>query len=337
MRNELRKFGYFKPATVGDAVSLLTQYGDKARVIAGGTSLLGEIKDGLTSLMPEYVVDIGGLGLSGITFTQRDGLRMGATTHVADILADPDVKANYGALYGAVSGHPVQIANQATIAGNISQQVWCWYLHNNYDCWRNGGTVCYAAFGDNRYYQSLYGGNLCYAVHHGDIAPALFALGADVTIQGPSGSSVVPIEQFMPGTTIVDGRVKENSLHYNEIITQVHVPAPSAGSTSAFYKASDRNAIDFALASCAVSLTLSGGTVSNARVVLGAVAERPLRATSAESYLSGKQLTEDVIEQAATNALSGATPLTEGTGNQFRVYIAQGAVKKALRSLTTSS
>ena len=133
------------------------------------------------------------------------------------------------------------------------------------------------------------------------------------------------------------GRIKENILQYNEIVTQIHIPTPPSGSRSAFFKVSDRTAIDFALASCAVSATFSGSTVSNAKVVLGAVAEKPLRASSAEQYLSGKQLTEDVIAQAATHALSGATPLTYGTGNQFRVYIAQGVVKKALRSLTNSS
>ncbi|MDG6901386.1 MAG: xanthine dehydrogenase family protein subunit M [Nitrososphaerota archaeon] len=337
MRNELRKFGYFKPTSVGDAVSTLDKYGGKARVMAGGTDLLGQIKDGLTMLTPQYVVDIGGLGLSGITFNQADGLRIGAATHVADVLADPNVKANYGALFQAVSGHPVQIANQATVAGDITQEVWCWYLRSNYDCWRNGGTNCYAAIGDNRYYHSIFGGNLCYAVHAGDIAPALFALGADLTIASPGGSRTVPIEQFMPGTSIVDGRVKENILRYNEIITQVHIPSPPSGSRSAFFKVSDRTAIDFALASCAVSATFSGSTVSSARVVLGAVAEKPLRASSAEQYLSGKQLTEDVIAQAASTALTGATPLTYGTGNQFRVFIAEGAVKKALRSLSNSS
>jgi len=215
--------------------------------------------------------------------------------------------------------------------------VWCWYLRNNYDCWRNGGNVCYAAIGDNRYYHTLYGANLCYACNASDIAPALFALDADVTVQGPGGSSTLTMDQFMPGTTIVDGRVKENSLRYNEIITQVHMPMPASGSMSAFFKVSERGSYDFAMASCAVSATISGGTLSNTRVVLGGVAEKPLRASGAESYLNGQQLSDSVIAQAATNALSGATPLTNGTGNQFRVFLAQGAVKGALRALTGSS
>jgi len=333
MRSETRQFGYFAPTSVSDAVTTLTKYGGQARVISGGTDLLGQIKEGLTLLTPEYVVDITGLGLGGIT-SDSTGLTIGSTTHVADILNNPTVQSTYGALYGAVSGHPVQIANQATIAGDISQEVWCWYLRNNFDCWRNGGNVCYAPNGDNRYYHSIYGGNLCYAVHAGDITTALFALDATVTVQGPGGSSTESMDQFMPGVSIVDGRVKENSLRYNEIVTSIHIPAPASGAVSAFYKVSERQAIDFALANCAVSATVSGGTLSNTRVVLGGVANKPIRATAAESYLNGQQLSDAVISAAATKALSGATPLTTGTGNSFRVFLAQGAVSNALRGLT---
>ena len=336
MRNELPKFGYFKPTSVSDAVSLLTKYGGKARVVAGGTDILGQMKDGLKGLIPEYLVDINGLGLSGITFSQSAGLTIGATTSPADILADSNIASYFGALHDAVNNHPVQIAHQATIAGDISQEVWCWYLRSNYDCWRNGGHVCYADVGDNRYYHSIFGGNLCYAVHAGDITPALFALDATLTVQGPNGSSSMTMGQFMPGTSIVDGRVKENSLHHNQIITKIHIPTPPSGSVSTFFKICDRVAQDFALASCAVSSEISSGTLSNTRVVLGAVAEKPLRASTAESYLNGKQLNESVISTAATKALAGASPLTPGTGNGFRKFLAEGAVKGALRALSGS-
>ncbi len=334
--NELAKFGYLQATSVSDAVSKLTSYGGNARIYAGGTDILSQMKDGIDMLTPQYLIDISALGLDYVTFNQSDGLKIGATTNVSTVQADPNVNQYYTALAQAVTGHPPGIANQATVAGNVLQEVWCWYLRNNYDCWRNGGTVCYAAAGgDNRYYHSVFGGNLCYAVNPSDVAPALFALNADVTVAGPSGNRTLTMDQLMPGVTIVDGRVTEKTLRYNEIVTEIHIPTPASGTQSAFFKVSDRHAIDFALASAAVSAVFSGTTISSARVVLGGVATTPLRAKAAESYLAGQQLTESVITEAAAKAVSGATPLTEGTGNAFRVYLAQGAVAKALRSFTS--
>jgi len=348
MRYELNKFGYLTPTSVTDAVNMLTKYGDQARVLAGGTDILYRMKDGVTYHMPKYLVDITGLGLSGVTYDGTNGLKIGATTPLSTVQKDPNVVQYYKAIQQALTGHPAQIVNQGTAAGNISQEVWCWYLRNNYDCWRNGGTVCYAAGGDNRYYHSIFGGNLCYAVHASDLSTALFAMNASVTIQGAGGTKTISMDSFLPGVTIVDGRVKENSLHYNDIVTSINVPVPASGTKSAFFRVTDRSAIDFPFASVAVSATFSGSNVSKASVVLGHVATKPIRASSAESYLSGKSLTEDVIAQAAENALSGAVPLTHsaigahGTqdghstpGNAFRVYVAQGAVINALRLIAS--
>jgi xanthine dehydrogenase YagS FAD-binding subunit len=345
MRNELNQFGYLVPTSVSDAVSLLTKYGGQARVVGGGTDLLYLMKNQVEGLTPQYLVDITGLGLDGVTYSSSSGLTIGATANVLAVKNDPNVNQYYPALAQAATGHPIQIASQATAAGDISQEVWCWYIRNNYDCWRNGGNVCYAVNGDNRYYHSIFGGNLCYAVHAGDLSTALFAYDATVTVQGPGGSYTKTMDQFLQGVSIVDGRVKENSLRYNEIITQINVPAPSSGDLSAFFRMTDRGAVDFPLASAAVLVNGSGSKVSNARVVLGHVATKPIRASSAESYLNGQTLplSENVIAQAAQNALSGATPLTHvstsmagpsaGQGNGFRVYIAKGVVTNALRAL----
>ena len=332
--NEVPRFGLLKPSSVSDAVSLLTQYGGQARLMAGGTDLLSQMKNGIAGLTPQYVVDISDLGLDQINFSQSQGLQIGATAPINSVATDPNVNQYYAALAQAASfvASP-QIRNQATAAGDISQEVWCWYLRNNYDCWRNGGQVCYGAIGDNRYYHTIFGGHLCYAVHAGDTSTAYFAFDADVTVEGPGGQSTMPIGQFMPGVTVVDGRVKENVLKYNEVVTQIHVPAPSPNTKSGFYKVRSRGSFDFALANAAVRVTLNGSAVSDARVVLGAVANVPIRASGAESYLNGQQLTSSVIAEAAAKAVEGAAPLTVGTGNAFRVQLAEGAVMKALTSV----
>jgi len=341
MRNELGKFGYLQPTSVSDAVSLLSKYGGDARVIAGGTDLLHQMKNKIELLTPKMVIDITQLGLSGVGFSQSGGLTIGATTSISAVKNDPNVIQYYPALAQAATGHPSQIASQATVAGDISQEVWCWYLRNAYDCWRNGGTVCYATVGDNRYYHSLFGGNLCYAVHAADLSAPLMALGATLTVQGPGGSKTISMDQFLPGVSIVDGRVKENSLRYNEIVTSINVPTPASGTQSAYFRIADRIAIDFPLASAAVVVGFNGSTVSSAKIVLGHVATKPIRAGSAESAIVGQQLTESVIATAAQKAVEGATPLTHasmgangmGVGNAFRTYLASGAVTNALRSL----
>src|SRR5208283_2841624 len=128
--------------------------------------------------------------------------------------------------------------------------------------------------------------------------------------------------------TIVDGRVKENSLRYNQIITQINVPAPSSGQLSTFFRMTDRAAIDFPLASAAVVADTNGSTITSARVYMGHVANKPMRSSSAEAAIVNQSLplSESVIAQAAANAVKGATPLTHpnvnaanaGHGNAFR-------------------
>ncbi len=334
MRTEVSRFALIQASTVDDAVSKLTKYGGTAVVIAGGTDVVLRNKSKIATMMPSYLIDISGLNLSYLNYDPSGGFHIGATTPVSTVASDANVNSVVPALAQAASAVATpQIQNQATIAGDILQEVWCPYFRNNFQCWRNGGNMCYGVDGDNRYYHSLFGGNLCYGVHASDISTALSALDADVTVAGSSGTRTVSMDQLLQGVTIVDGRVKENSLRYNELVTEVHIPAPAPGTVSAFYKVQERGGFDFALASAAVVLSLSGNTISKARVVLGGVANKPYRASSAESYLVGQQLGETVYAEAATKALSGATPLTTGVGNAFRVFVAQGALKAALRSL----
>jgi xanthine dehydrogenase YagS FAD-binding subunit len=111
---------------------------------------------------------------------------------------------------------------------------------------------------------------------------------------------------------------------------------PASGTQSTYAKVADSGGVDFALASAAVSVTTNGSNISGAKVYLGGVANTPHRASSAESYLVGQSLplSAGAISQAAQNAVSGATPMTLGTGNAFKVQLAVAAVKNALASLT---
>ncbi len=138
----------------------------------------------------------------------------------------------------------------------------------------------------------------------------------------------------MPGISIINGVVKENTVAQNEVLTEFVIPNQPSGQVSTYYKVRDRGTWDFALASAAVALTVSGSTASNAHVVLGGVDVIPHRSPAAESAINGKELNETTFAAAGTAAVKDATPLTYGTGNAYRVQLANGAVRKALRAIS---
>ncbi len=331
MRSEVTAFGYHKPSSLGDAISILSKYGQQAAVISGGTDIISRNKNKIKTHMYTHLVDISGLNLN-YTNQKSDGWHIGAATLLNDVATNAQLPTVLSQAAGAVA--TLQIRNMGTMAGDVLQEVWCPYLRNDFACWRNGGNVCYGAIGDNRYYHSIFGGRLCYANHAGDVAQALFALNASATIHGPLGTRTVSMGQLMPGISVIGGAVKENTVGQNEVLSEFHVPNQPSGQKSTYYKARDRGTWDFALASAAIALNYSGSTVSNARIVLGGVDVVPRKATGAESYLNGKSLTETEFTNTANAALQNATPLTYGIGNSFRVEIAKGAVKKALRAIS---
>ena len=111
-----QKFEYFCPETLEDAVGLLSKYGEEARVLAGGQSLIPLMKLRLAS--PKYLIDLGGIqGLS--TIGEQDGMiSFGALTRHAEVEESPLVKAKLPMMHDAVSMiGDVQIRNLGTIGG----------------------------------------------------------------------------------------------------------------------------------------------------------------------------------------------------------------------------
>jgi len=222
------------------------------------------------------------------------------------------------------------LRNQSTIAGDIMQEVWCQYLRGNYPCWRNGGYLCYGAIGDNSYYHSVMGGRLCFAVYHGDAAIGLEALDAGVKIAAPSGKREMSLEALIPGDVMVDGRVQSHVLHSDEILTEVVIPPPRAGSVGTFQKIRPRGVWDFAMASVALNLHIDNGAIGDARVIFGGIAVAPYREHAVEAFLKGKRLDGELPQQAAARALANAAPLKY---NEHKVETARGALASGLAAL----
>jgi len=217
----MKAFNHTNAKTLAEAKSALA--GGKATIIAGGTDLIGTLKDNVLPTYPTALINIKTIpGLDSIK-EEAGMLKIGATTRLADIAANPVVNQKYTALaQAALRVATPHVRDMGTIGGNIAQLHRCWYFRkpeNRFNCIRKGGTTCFAMTGDNRYHSIFGAANMCIAVHPSDIAPALIALNAKVV----TSARTIDAENFWdvkkPGNTV---------LAADEIITEIRIPAPPA-------------------------------------------------------------------------------------------------------------
>jgi xanthine dehydrogenase YagS FAD-binding subunit len=307
---------------------MLAQYGEGARVLAGGQDLLFRIKKYIVK--PDCVVNIKTIpGLNDIRVQGDESVTLGALTTLSQIAQSPELRQRYRVLSEAagVVASP-QIRNMGTLAGNICQDVWCWYLQDGFSCWKSGGKFCDLAGGDSRYYGSIMGGHLCLSNHPSDTAVALAALDAEVHVVSPRGKHKTAIGDFLPGHTWVGGRLQSHALQADEIVTAIEIPFRPTHST--YVKFALRKSWDFAIASAAVSAVIRDGLWTDVRIVLGGVATFPYRSREAEEIVRGKALNEPVAADAAAAALQLAKPLKM---NGYKVELSKTLVRRALLSM----
>ena len=320
----MKEFKHFNAYSVDEAVALMGRYGERAAVIAGGTDILGKMKDSILPAYPEALINI--KTIDGLSEIKESGgmLKMGALALLADIADNAVIKSKYAALAQAAgrTASP-HLRNMGTIGGNICQDIRCWYYrnqNNRFSCLRKKGGRCYAIKGDNRYH-SIFGGSVsggCFAVHPSDTAPALVALDAKIV----TSSRTIDAEKFFEVKP-----VKTTVLKADEIVTGIQVPEPPAGSSSAFLKFALRKSIDFPIVNCAVMLTRKDGKVTAARICLNAVHVIPYRAIKAEQVIIGRVLDEAAAEEAGAAAVAEAKPLEH---NKYMVAVARTLVKRAI-------
>jgi xanthine dehydrogenase YagS FAD-binding subunit len=322
----MNNFAYIRPMTLRNAAAQLGKERNKVMLLAGGTDLLGEMKDDLR--VPERVVAIKHLReLQGIR-PARAAVRIGAATLLVEVIESAAIREQAPLLAMAAEkvGTP-QIRNMATIGGNLCQRPRCWYYRNNYPCFKHGGNTCFSALGENDYHAILEGGP-SFIVHPSDTAPALVALGATVRIATRGRERAVPIDRFF--VTPRQDPTRENILQADEIVTAIDVPDAPAGSAAIYVKEMVREVWDFALCSVAAMVTVRNGVVHDARVVLGGVAPIPYRALKAEAALIGRPLDQASATAAGIAAVDGARPLAK---NGYKVPLTQAVVTRAVLSL----
>jgi xanthine dehydrogenase YagS FAD-binding subunit len=152
----VKTFRHISAASIEEATSILKEAQGKARIIAGGTDLLGEMKDGILpeTGRPEIVVNI--KNIPGLDYIETDAqqLRVGALTRLEDLASDEMVRRDFPALAEAAArtASP-HIREMGTVAGNICQNNRCWYYwvpENAFFCLRKGGRSCRATPGTTR-------------------------------------------------------------------------------------------------------------------------------------------------------------------------------------------
>jgi xanthine dehydrogenase YagS FAD-binding subunit len=289
----------------------------KTSLIAGGTDLLGTLKDNILPAYPATVINI--KTVPGLDYIKEEGgmLKIGAATRLADVAESPVIKQKYTALAQAASRVATpHVRDMGTLAGNIAQLHRCWYFRkpeNRFECARKGGKTCFAMTGDNRYHSIFGAVNGCIAVHPSDTAPALIALNAKLV----TDRRTIQAENFFdvrkPGNTV---------LAADEVIREIRIPQPPAGARSTFIKFAIRKSIDFPIVNCAVMV--GGGSP---RICLNAVAPKPYRATKAEEAIAGKPVNEANAAAAGEAAVADARPLA---ATKYKVQIARVLVKRAL-------
>jgi xanthine dehydrogenase YagS FAD-binding subunit len=315
------KFDHVNATSVADAASKLSA--GNGHIIAGGTDMMCYMRGMFTPNPPDTLVNL--KTVSGLSYIKEEGgmLKIGALTTLTDVATSATVKGNYTVLADAARKvGSLELRNMGTVGGNICQRPRCrYYRHdfNAFSCLRkNPQGMCYALAGVNDEHSIFGATNGCVAACPSDLAPALVALGATIVTSKKAWAAA---DFFVPKGEQI------NSIDADEVVTEIQVPTPASGTKSTYLKFAFRKSIDFPLVSAAVVCTSSGGNVSDASIVLGAVFNSPRKATSAETSIKGKAIDSSTAEAAGSAAVSGAVALAK---NKYKVQIARTLVKRAL-------
>jgi xanthine dehydrogenase YagS FAD-binding subunit len=321
----LRPFALARPRALSDALALL---GTRATALAGGTDLLGLMKDGVAS--PERLVDLTAVAsLRGWKRERGAGLRIGALTPLVELETSRAFARVLPIVPEALAvAATAQLRTMGTVGGNLLQANRCWYFRDEaFPCWLKGGTRCFAVGGDSRYHAIL-GADDCVAVAPSDLAPALIAYDARVELRGARTRRAVALADLY--VTPTGTRRRHHATRTGEVLTEVRVPEAALARRGAFLKAMDRKAWTFALVSVAAAARVRGGRASDVRIVLGGVAPVPWRARAAEALVEGARVDETACAAAADRAVADAEPLKD---NAYKIALARELVRRALLRL----
>jgi 4-hydroxybenzoyl-CoA reductase subunit beta len=316
-------FQHHSPESLDEAVALLAALGPGARIIAGGTDLVPNMKHGLFE--PSDVVSLGRVSeLVGVDVIGGT-LVIGAMTRLADVAADARVRQFAPALasaLGAVGGPHHR--RMGTLGGNVCLDTRCVYYNQTYFwrealgfCLKKDGTACHV----------VSSGKHCVAAASNDSAPALMVLEGEIELASAKGTRRLLADDFYTTDGIVN-TVKRP----DEIVTRVRVPIRE-GRRSAFEKLRRRGAIDFPLLNVAVRADVDQAGVAELDLVVSALAARPKRVSAAKKV---RALDDAAVAALCDAAYKQCRPLTNiDVDADWRREMVPVLVRKALAQLVS--
>jgi len=322
----LPPFTYLRPATAAEAVAMRVDAGPAGQYVAGGTDLYPNMKRRHEE--PTTVIGLRGVeGLKGIDTDGANGsVIIGANASLMAVSQDATIRAKYPALATATSliATPT-LQRMGTLGGNLLLDTRCNYYNQNYE-WRKGINFCLKKDGDTCWVAP--GSPRCWAVSSTDGAPVAIALGATLRFTGPDGE-----KELDAASLYNDDGIQYTTKGPADLLTAIALPDLSGWRTT-YWKLRRRGSFDFPVLGVAAALKLDGDTVTEARIVLGAVASYPYRDAAAEAAIVGTNLTDDDIAAAADAAYKPAKPMdnTDFVLN-WRKHMVRQYVKGALTEL----
>src|SRR5579863_3552733 len=319
----LPPFRYKAPRSIDEAAHLLSQEGEQAMLVAGGTDLFPNMKR--RQFTPPVLIGLRNIAsLKTIVGSPEQGFRIGAGVTLTKLSEHPALLQHYPALTTAAgSVSTPQLRNAGTIGGNLLLDTRCNY-YNQTEFWRQSigycmkkdGDICLVAPSSPR----------CWAISSADSSPVLVSLNASVRLVGAQGERVIPVRELFR-----DDGMRPYTIGPDELLTEIILP-PATGWRSVYLKLRRRGSFDFPILGVAVALHMDDdGNVGDARITLGAVASHPVEATDAASQLIGQPLTPEKIASVATIAAKRARPLDNAdlTMN-YRKQVTTTYVRRAL-------
>ena len=321
----LHEFALHRPATASDAVRLMAET-ENARYLAGGTDMIVNVRRGIEQ--PAALIDLSAIEALRSIEASGGGLRIGAGVPLRAVAEHPDVRRLYPAVAQAAASVAGPTHRQyGTLGGNLCLDTRClfynqsqWWRESNDFCLKNLGQVCHVAPGGKR----------CFAAFSGDVAPAMMVHGATVDLEGPDGARTIQLAELYRN----DG-MDHLALKPGELLVSVTLPAPAAGTRSAYEKARIRGSIDFPLAGAAVLVRCDGDTLAEFRIALTAVNPYPQMVTGLDKFI-GKPLDDAALDAIRETVRSQAKPMRTTTVMPWYRRRVVGALARRLAARLSS-